>query len=174
MTYSVGMLVFMRFRHATTYPADSTAVFAMFCDPAFRERVCAAQGSLRSDISLALSDRGGEAVVEQVLPAVGIPSYAAKFVGEEIEVRRRERWRDTGDASLEIGIPGKPGDLVATMTLEEATLVGGPDQTTLTYDGELTVSIPFIGGKLEKFVGEMFTSSLDVEAQVGRAYLAGE
>jgi hypothetical protein len=159
----------MRFRHSTSFPADATAVFAMFSDPAFRDRVCTAQGSLRSEVSLALSDRGGEALVEQVLPAVGIPSYAAKFVGEEIEVRRFEKWRGSEYANLEIAIPGKPGDLVAELTLSQEA-----GQSVLTYDGELTVSIPFIGGRLEKFVGEMFTSSLDIEADIARAYLAGE
>jgi len=158
----------MRFTHTSSYPADSATVFAMFADPAFRERVCTAQGSLRSSVSLALSDLGGEALVEQVLPAVGLPSYAAKFVGPEIEVRRRERWRDPADGNLEIGIPGKPGDLVATIRLDEAD-----GATTVRYDGELSVSIPLIGGKLERFVADLFSSALDVEAQTGAAYLAG-
>lgn len=139
----------------------------MFADAAFRERVCAEQGSLRTTMSLALTDEGGSALIEQLLPVVGIPSYAAKFVGEQIEIRRHETWHDTSSAAFALEIPGKPGGLTGTLKQRAES-----EGTGVAYDGDLSVNLPFVGGKIERLVADLFTSALEVETQVARAYLS--
>ncbi len=108
---------------------------------------------------------GGTVTVNQVLPAKGIPSFAAKFVGDEIQLVRTEEWVTPTQANIDIAIPGKPGQLQGTLILTEQ---GG--QTTQTLDSQLTVSIPFIGSKLEAMVADLFKSALNAEADVAKTW----
>lgn len=158
----------MRFEHRTTYDASAAAVYAMLIDQDFRQRVSERQGALRTHVT-SVSEPGDSAqiAVEQVLPAAGLPDIARKFIGNEITVRRSDRWEDARLARVDITIPDKPGSLAARLALTEQ------DSTTaVSIDGDLTVAIPFIGAKLEALVGDMFRRALDVEAEVARAWLA--
>lgn len=155
----------MRFQHQTTYDASAAQVFAMVCDPAFREAVCERQGSLSQTIDIAATDVGARITVNQVLPADGVPAFAQKFVGDQIQLVRTEEWLSATQANIDIAIPGKPGQLQGTLILTES---GG--QTTQALDSELTVSIPFIGGKLEAMVADLFKSALNAEASVAKTW----
>ena len=53
-----------------------------------------------------------------------------------------------------------------TITLRER---GG--QTVETVSGEIRVSIPLLGGKLEQMVGNIFRLALEAEADVGATWL---
>ncbi len=156
----------MRFTHEMDYPADPQVVFAMLTDPAFREAVCDHQQVLRYDVSVSRTETDVTIDVDQVQPATGIPSFAAKFVGEEIEVEQRERWTSETTADLHISIPGKPGQMSGAIILTP-TATG----TRETIDGEIKVSIPFIGSKLEALVGDIFRLGLDAENTVGQRWL---
>jgi Protein of unknown function (DUF2505) len=160
----------MRFEHHTTYAAGATRVLAMLADPAFRTAVSRRQGALSHDVRIegVPGVGAGMAVqIDQVLPTQGVPPAAAKFVGEEIRVSRSESWREATWGQVEIAIPGKPGQLVGTLTLTESA-----GQTTLALDSDLTVAIPFIGAKLEALVGDLFRRALDAEAEVAGSWLA--
>lgn len=145
------------------YDATAQAVRAMLMDPAFRERVLAAQRVLRGEVSVT----GERVEIEQVLAADGIPSFARKFVGEEIVIHQREEWRSPGAADVQVRIPGKPGDIVGTATLAESE--GGAVERV---DLEIRVSIPLVGGKIEALVGDLLGKALDKEHEIGVAWLA--
>ena len=140
----------------------------MLIDPAFREAVCTGQNSVSQDIDVTDDPSGMVVTIDQVLPATGIPSFAAKFVGDEIAITRTEQWVTPTEANIDIAIPGKPGQIVGTLTLIE-----GDGRTTQELDSALTVSIPFIGAKLESLVADLFRSALDAEAKVGSTWLKG-
>lgn len=140
----------------------------MLIDPAFRKAVCKGQSSLSQNITVTDGSGGVVVTIDQVLPATGIPSFAAKFVGEEIAITRTEEWVTATQANIDIAIPGKPGQISGTLTLVED---GG--HTTQEMDSELTVSIPFIGAKLESLVADLFRSALDAEGKVGSTWLKG-
>jgi len=70
---------------------------------------------------------------------------------------------------MTLSVPGKPGSMTGTITLTEAAGV-----TTETIDGDIKVSIPLVGGKLEGVIADLFTTALQVEQEVGTAWLAGE
>jgi len=160
----------MRFEHHTTYAAPAARVLAMLADPAFRTAVSTRQGALSHDVRIEGVPGVGTGMgvrVDQVLPTTGVPPAAAKFVGEEIRITRSESWPAATEGQVEIAIPGKPGQLVGTLTLTESA-----GQTTLALDSDLTVAIPFIGAKLETLVGDLFRRALDSEAEVARSWLA--
>ena len=152
-----------------TYDAPASAVAAMLADPAFREEVVEAQHVLRHEVSVNGDPAGGSGKVrvEQVQSATGLPSFARKFVGDEIEIVQDETWTSPTGADLHVSIPGKPGQMAGTIRLRES---GGT--TTETVDLDIRVAIPLVGGKIEGLVADMLLKALRTEQKVGRDYLS--
>jgi len=151
-----------------TYEAPLTDVGQMLMEPSFRERVCAAQGALRSEVSVGPGGGGMKVVIDQVQAAAGIPGFAKKFVGDEINLVQTELWSDMETGTVEVEIPGKPGQMSGTMTLREA---GGTTTETVAMD--IKVGIPLVGGKIEALIADLLRKALRAENAVGRTYLAG-
>jgi len=146
-----------------TYDATTEQVAAMLDDPGFREEVLERQKVLRGSVSI----DGDHVTVEQVRSADDIPSFAQKFVGDEILIVQTEDWTSPTAADVRLTIPGKPGEAVGTLGLVES---GGT--TTESVDLDLTVKIPLVGGKIEQLIAGIFSAALDVEQKVGREWLA--
>lgn len=151
-----------RITHELTYDAPPAQVRAMLLDRDFRETVAAEQRALRSTI---LVD-GEQVTFGTVQAARGIPSFAKKFVGDEIEILQKETWKGD-DADVHITIPGKPGELRGTTRLLPAG-----DGTVEKVDLEVKVSIPLVGGKIEGLIADLITKALTYENRAGRAWLA--
>lgn len=146
-----------------TYDATAEAVAGMLDDPAFREAVLEKQRVIRGSVTV-----DGDAVtIEQVRSGDDIPSFARKFVGDEILIVQTENWTSPTSADVRLTIPGKPGEAVGTLELVES---GGT--TTESIDLDLTVKIPLVGGKIEQLIAGIFSSALDVEQRVGKEWLA--
>src|SRR6478752_2994684 len=158
----------MQFRHEMTYDAALADVSAMLDDPAYRDRVMHAQGGVSGTFEMTTDGDVTTAVVDQVQPATGLPSYATKLVGSEINIVQREEWTSAEYADLHVTIPGKPGKMVGSISLVED---GGT--TTETVAGEISVNLPLVGGKLEKLIADMLRKALRAEEQVARDYLSG-
>jgi hypothetical protein len=148
------------------YDAALADVSAMLDDPAYRDEVVRAQGGVGT-FEITTDGEVTTAVVDQVLPAAGLPSFATKFVGSEINIVQREGWTSAEYADLHVTIPGKPGQMVGSISLVED---GGT--TTETVDVEITVNIPLVGGRIEKLIAEMLRKALRAEEQVARDYLS--
>jgi len=156
-----------RLIHDITYDAPLTAVSAMLGDAAFREDVCAYQRVLRSQVRVDDHGDSRTVVVEQVQPAKGIPSFAKKFVGDEIDIVQREEWTTDDAAELHVTIPGKPGEMIGTIRLVESH-----GQTTETVDVNIKVHLPLVGGKIEGLIANLLSKALEAENAVGRDYLS--
>lgn len=156
-----------RIKHELTYDAPLAAVAAMLVDPAFREQVCDRQHVLRRQVSVNPAGSGTEVVVDQVQAAEGIPSFAKKFVGDEINIVQKEIWTDSERADVFVTIPGKPGDMRGTIRLEERD-----GRTTETVSLEIKVGLPLVGGKIEGLVGDLLLKAFRKENEVGRDYLS--
>ena len=98
-----------------TYDASAEEVAAMLDDPTFREAVLERQKVLRGSVDI----DGDVVTIEQVLPATGLPSFAKKFVGDEIDIVQKETWTSPTTCDIELSIPGKPGGAVGTIELTE-------------------------------------------------------
>lgn len=143
-------------------------VHEMLGDPAFRERVCDHMGVLRCTVEV---DRQGDRMgvtIDQVQAAQGIPGFARKFVGEEINIVQTEDWLTPAKGDIHVAIPGKPGEMSGTALLTE-----DPEGVTETVNLTVRVNIPLAGGKIEGLVAEMLLRALRAENEVGRSYLAG-
>jgi hypothetical protein len=157
-----------RMTYDLTYDASLTDVGEMLMEPAFREQVCDAQGARRRNVTVGPDGGGMKVVVDMVLPTSGVPGFAKKFVGDEINLVQTEKWSDIEGGTVDVTIPGKPGQMTGTVTIRES---GGT--TTETVDMEIRVSIPLVGGKLESLIADLLRKALKAENRVGRQYLAG-
>jgi hypothetical protein len=157
----------VKFSHQMRYDAAPADVYAMLADPAFRERAAQAAGNLRHDVTVTPKGSGMRVVVDQTQPAKGIPSFAQKLVGDEIQIIQTEEWPDAGSARLELEIPGKPGHFKGAIALTD----NGAGGTVESVTGELKVGIPLVGGRLEGLISDLLKSALRSEEQVGRSYL---
>jgi uncharacterized protein YndB with AHSA1/START domain len=163
------MMSAMKLRHEITYDAPASEVYAMLSDPAFRERSCDAMGVLEREITVEQVGDGIHLRIDQVQPTEGIPSFAKKFAGETTRAIQVEEWSDPAHATIEVTTPGKPSEIKGTLSLTES---GG--RTIETFEGEVKVKVPLIGGKLEGLLADLFKAGMNKEHTAGVAWLAGE
>jgi len=152
-----------------TYDAPLAEVAAMLADPDFRAEVCDHLGMLRKTVTITGDAATGtlEVVLDQVQAADGVPSFARRFVGDEINIVQRERWSSPAEGDIEVTIPGKPGDMSGTARLHES---GGTTTESVVMD--IKVGIPLVGGKIEGLISDLLLKALRAENKVGRAYLS--
>ena len=159
----------MKFSYDLVYDAPPADVHAMLADPAFREKVCTSQHAVRHEVTITPGASGMVVVVDQTLPGRGIPSFAKKVIGDEIQIVQTEQWSGETGAGLDLGLPHKPAKVDGRIDLAETG-----SGTVETVSGEVKVSLPFIGGKLEKLIADMLGAAIRNEERVGRRWLAGE
>jgi hypothetical protein len=156
----------MRFHHTNTYSGTVDQVHAMLVDAAFREEVCESIRSIACAVEVAETASGVTVEVRQTQVARKIPPMAQKLIGEHVEIVQTEKWTVGRDGTFEMGIPGKPGHLRGTVTLQQQ---GG--SCVQSYDGELKINVPLIGGKLEALVSDLLRKALAAEELVGVSWL---
>jgi len=143
-------------------------VHEMLADESFREKVCDAQGVLRHTVKIDANDDGMTVEIDQFQAAKGIPGYARKFIGDEINIVQSEDWTTKEKGKIQLVIPGKPGEITGTALLTE-----DPDGTTETVNLTAKVNIPLVGGKIEGLITDLISKGLREEKKVGRAWLDG-
>ena len=99
--------------------------------------------------------------------AHGIPSFAKKFVGDEINIVQSEDWTSPEKGNIHVTIPGKPGEITGTALVTE-----DPDGTTETVNLTVKVNIPLVGSKIEGLIADLLTKALRAEHKVGVDWLA--
>jgi hypothetical protein len=148
--------------------ASLEQVHEMLADPAFREQVCENQRYVRHTVQIERDGNGMTVTIDQVQEAKGIPGFAKKFVGDEINIVQSEDWTAPAKGNIHIAIPGKPGEMSGTALLTE-----DPDGTTETVNLTVKVNIPLVGGKIEGLIADLLSKALRTEHKVGVEWLAG-
>jgi Protein of unknown function (DUF2505) len=159
-----------RVNHTLTYPGTTVHdVFAMFGDPAYRKAVSDYQRVVDFDCRISMNGEGMDVQLEQAHGTDRIPGFAQKLVGPEIRFLQTEAWSSPESADIHVSIPGKPGDMSGTETLTQS---GG--DVVQRIDLSVTVSMPFVGGKVEDLIAGFIGKAFDAENKVGVKWLAGE
>jgi hypothetical protein len=160
----------MKIKESFTYPeTDVESVYALVTDPAFREDAVAAVGGQDIEVTIEPTGDGHTVTVIQTQPAK-VPDFIKKFVGEAVMVKQTETWSGPdGDgnrsADVRFTVIGQPAGMLATVTLS-----GAGDDVSFVVDGDLKVSVPFIGRKIEPEIAKIISASLrsDVEHGIKR------
>lgn len=162
------MMAPMRYRRELAYEAGPDEVFAMMADPAFRERVAAAQEVVSVDVTITPAGEGFTLVSDQVQRTAGLPAIAKRIAGDTTRAVIREEWSGPDSATIEIEAPGKPARMAGTISLS-ADGAG----TTYVQELEVSIKVPLIAAKLERIMADTIDEGLAVEHSVGVAWLKG-
>jgi len=157
----------MKFRHELSYDASPDQVFEMLADPEFRRRSCDAMEVISADVQLERDGQGFTLVIDQLQNTKDLPGFARTFAGESTQAVQRESWSTSSIGELSIESPGKPTSATGTIRLEPTA-----SGTTEIVELEIKVKVPLIGGKLEKLMAEKVAAGMDLEHEVGVAWLA--
>ena len=165
------MMERMDVREEIAYDASPDDVFQMLCDQEWREKVCRGIGSVRYEVSITRDGDTARIRQERAMKA-DLPDVARKVVGDTIEMVQTEDWgerRPDGSrtATFRVEIPGKPGSITGSVSLS-ASGSGSLE----VVSGQVKVSIPFVGKKLETEVAKGLKAALEVEGQIGAKWLA--
>ena len=156
--------------HELRYPgATIDQVVAMLADPGFREAVADYQGVKRSQVEVTPEGDGRKVVVDLVHATDRVPSFARKFVGDEINIVSEENWSSDTEADIFVTIPGKPGDMKGTSRVVQAG-----DDVVQTNRLTVKVGIPLVGGRIEDLIAGLLVKAFTAENKVGVKWLAGE
>lgn len=153
------------------FDAGVEAVFALASDPEFLKRKYAHQGA--TDITVESSSTGGtvhNVIKRKVL--LDLPGFAKKVMSPTNTMVQTDDWAAADGegrrvCTYEVEVQGVPSHISGTLTLT-------PDGsgTRQDIDAEVKVSIPLLGGKLEKFAVDSGKKWLADEAEFTAAELA--
>ena len=145
-----------------TYAADVETVYGLITDQAFRTE--SAENQQATDIDVSVS--GGTVTVVRTQES-DLPDFVKKLTGPTVKVKQTEAWGDAAadgsrTADVKVSIIGQPAEMTGTATLKPAG-----DGTEFVLDGEVKVSIPLLGKKIEPEVAKAIVASLREEVAYG-------
>lgn len=154
-----------------SYPgADVEAVYGLIANQAFRTESCEHQGS--SDITVTVEPEGEGATVTVVRTQdAAMPDFVKKLTGDTVKIKQTEKWGapaadGSRTADVKVSIIGQPAEMTGV-----ATLTPGGSGTGFDLVGDVKVSIPFIGRKIEPEVAKAIIASLNEEVEYGMTKL---
>lgn len=157
--------------HRSTFAAPADEVYRTLVDKAFlTERLNDIGGK-----NAALLDHAGSGDrvsfrMRQGVDAAKLPGAVRSILNGDLVVEREERWQPDGGAyagASRVTITGVPGEIQGRSRIAAAGA-----GTALVITAQVKVSIPLIGGKLEKVVAEQVGKLLAAEAEYAEKWLA--
>jgi hypothetical protein len=159
-----------RVSHRLVYPATTVdRVYGMLGEPEFRRAVADYQGVVRCSVDVTAYAEGMTVRLEQAHGTSAIPSFARKFVGDELVFVQEETWSSVEAADVQVTIPGKPGEMTGGTRLQQT----GADVVHV-FELAVRVSVPLVGGKVEDLVAGFIGHAFAAENKVGRKWLTGQ
>lgn len=145
---------------STASPATVDQVHAAFADQDYWQARLAEYGGGSISLDSLVVDAGSVVVATiQDLRNDVLPALIAKAVPGDLKVLRKETWRVVSDEGLHgdvvITTSGAPISGVAT-ALVSATPAG----SLLTFRGTVQVSVPLIGGQIEKYISSQIIKEI--------------
>ena len=156
------------------YKAAPDAVFAMFCDPEFLRAKFEATEALEYDIvECAATPDGGFRIVTNRTVQADIPGFAKKFFKPNNAMTQTEDWGSASgevrEGTWRIEPHGVPISVSTSGTTRLEPADGGAVQHIVA---KIKVSVPLVGGKLERFVYDQAKKTMDLEHDFGEKWLA--
>ena len=150
--------------------ADVEAVYGLLTSQEFRTESCANQGATNYEVMVTEQGDGATVTIIRTQEA-DMPDFVKKLTGSTVKVKQTEVWSGpdaSGNrtADVKVSIIGQPAEMIGAARLFAKD--GGSD---FTVDGDVKVSIPFIGKKIEPEVAKAIRASLREEVEYGMSKL---
>ena len=141
------------------YDADVETVYALISEPEFIEGKYVAIGGTGVAVDRSETDGGCEVVTKRTV-AVDLPGFAKKVLSPRNTTVQTEIWTAPDAAGVRVctyhvEVHGAPSRIQGRHTLTPAA-----DGADHHIEIEVKVSVPLIGGRLEKFAAETGRSDL--------------
>ncbi|WP_436492613.1 DUF2505 domain-containing protein [Actinokineospora sp. HUAS TT18] len=160
-----------RIEHRAGFTRPAAEVHAAFVDRAFLdERLSRLGGKNAELLDYTANGAGVTFKLRQGVPAEKLPSVVRTLIKGDLIVERVESWRPDGAAfggTTSATVSAVPGDIKGTFRLADT---GGGSEWSTT--GDVKVSVPFIGGKIESVIAEQVTKLLAAEAEFAAEWLS--
>jgi len=157
----------MKMKVTHHFDADVETVYALMSDPDFCMRKYADAGATDIQIDSDRRDDGPKLVSRRKV-TVDLPGFAKRVMQPTNTVVQTDEWSAaTRSCRYSVEVQGVPSRIDGTVTLTEEG--GGTRQEV---QAEVKVSIPLLGGKLEKFAVDNGVKALDHEAEFTAKELA--
>lgn len=146
--------------------ADVEAVYGLLASQEFRTESCANQGATDYEVTVEPAGEGATVTIVRTQEA-DMPDFVKKLTGSTVKVKQTEVWSapdaaGNRTADVKVSIIGQPAEMIGT-----AKLFAQGGGTEFTVNGDVKVSIPFIGKKIEPEVAKAIRSSLREEVEYG-------
>ncbi|SMD06155.1 DUF2505 domain-containing protein [Lentzea albidocapillata] len=156
-----------RIEHHTTSPHSAEKVYGAMVDETYlRDRLAAIGGKDAQLVTYSSTGENTSYQLKQGVPAEHVPSAVKAALGGDLVIQRTEAWA-AGAGTVEVAVNGVPGRLEGSFTV-----LDNGSGSKLTLSGEVKVSIPFLGGKIEKLIAEQVAILLDKENEFTSQWLA--
>jgi hypothetical protein len=162
----------MQISATISYPSGTTPaqVYELATDADFRGEVCEATHALDYDVSVDAHDDTAKVVVTRTMPA-DVPDFMKKMIGETVDVVQTEEWGAPDadgqrTADVVVQIKGQPAVMNGT-----AAIVACSGEVVMLIEGDLKVSIPFLGRKVEPEIAKGIYAAVDKEQKTAATRL---
>lgn len=163
----------MHLNETLTLPMAPEQAARMYADPQYAS-LRAQSLDAQAAPSVVQGDPAGAFTVttELKMPTDRVPDIARRIVGSSVTIRETQEWQaPEADGSrrgtIRFDVAGTP----ATMT-GDTKLAAAGEGSTLTVDGELTVKVPLVGGKIEQAAMPYVAKVLRREETSAQTYAA--
>lgn len=160
------------YRSTSTYPADE--VYATMVDREYLDaRLKQLGGPGAKVLEHQVGAEGGRYRIRHGMESKDLPSVVRSFLAGDVVIERTEGWtrKDPGryHGDVEVLIKGTPASAVGGMRLHDVDASG----SELLVRADVTVKVPFVGGKIEAVIAEQVQNLLAAETEFTLAWLAG-
>jgi hypothetical protein len=157
---------------STTLPHSVEQVAAVFANEDFQRHTSELVGGTLESFTVDGDIAGAfTATSVRTLPTTRLPEIARKFVGESLTVTQLEKWETPAadgsrQSNISMKIAGAPLDVTAVQRL-----VADNGHTRVELEGNVTSSVPFLGGKIAEAAEPMVAKALNIQSQQAQAWL---
>jgi hypothetical protein len=155
------------------YDAGPSVVFAMFSDPEFLRAKLEATKALEYEVlECAEMHDGGFRIVTRRTVKADIPGFAAKFFKPNTAMTQTEDWGPASEGTRAGTWRIEPHGVPVPVSTAGTTRLDGSGEGAVQFiAAKIKVSVPLIGGKLERFVFDQAKTTMEVEHDFGRQWL---
>ncbi len=154
------------------FPADPPRTYALVTDEHYVRAVAEATAGQDVAVSVEPTPDGGAVVTSRRTLPAELPSYARALVGGSVRlIETRAYGPPAPDGSrtgtVEVRFEGAPVRIDGTLALRAEG-----DGSVIDVTADVAASVPFVGGKIERFASEQVQAFLRKETEVAVARLA--
>lgn len=158
------------YRSSSEHAADEVAA-VMLDEEYLRARLVQLGGPGAALLEHRRDDGGGHYRIRHGVDQAALPPFVATLVSGNLVIDRTEvlRRRSVGEygGDVQVRIPGTPATAAGSLVLRDA---GG--RSEFVVRAEVTVNVPFLGGKIESVIAEQVQLLLGAETAFTHQWLA--